>query len=234
MRKNILKKIVTAIVTTAMTVCAVVAGTTEAKAETTKDIYLMAEDGIEYSIGFWSPSGITVNADMASDGWTYLFTKVEDGLYKVNVTLADDFSTTGFSICRDGSENVKCDPQWSGTDSAAAWTEFSTALAGSEDVYMSINAENDSEETDTIAMESAPVDTTTDSDTDEDADTDADTNTDTDADTNTNTDADAGTNTDTNAGASTPDTGDSSLTFVMLAVAILAAVVVFKKAKITA
>ena len=151
--KKVFKKLVAVVATAVMVVCATVAMSTEAKADTTKELYLVVETDAEYSLGFWSPSGITVNADMAADGWTYVFEKVEDGLYKLSLSVTDDYTATGLSLCVDGAENYKADPQWSGDAGAAAWTALTDALAASDAVYFTL-AENDTQST--IAMTTAP------------------------------------------------------------------------------
>ena len=129
--KNVFKKLAAVVATVAMAVCAMVAMPGEVKADTTKELYLEVSADATYSLGFWEPNGVTFNADKAADGWTYVFTKVEDGLYKLELSLADGWSATGLSLCVDGSENYKADPQWSGDAGAAAWTALSDALSGS-------------------------------------------------------------------------------------------------------
>lgn len=150
--KNLFKKLVAVVATVVMTVCATVAIPTEAKADTTKELFLEVGADATYSLGFWSPSGVTINADMASDGWTYLFTKVEDGLYKLELSLTDSWTATGLSLCVDGNENYKADPQWSGDAGAAAWTAFSEALSGSASQINISLEENDTQST--IAVKS--------------------------------------------------------------------------------
>lgn len=145
--KKVFKKLATVVATVAMAVCAMVAMPTEAKADTTKELYLEVEADATYSLGFWTPSGVTVNAEMAADGWTYVFTKVEDGLYKLEISLTDDWTATGLSLCVDGNENYKADPQWSGDAGAAAWTALTEALAGSDSEVHFKLAENDTQST---------------------------------------------------------------------------------------
>ena len=145
--KNIFKRFMAVVVATVMVVCATVAMPTEAKADTTKELYLEVSSDATYSLGFWTPNGVTINAEMAADGWTYTFTKVEDGLYKLEMTLTADWTATGLSLCVDGNENYKADPQWSGDAGAAAWTAFSDALSGSDSqVYIALE-ENDTQST---------------------------------------------------------------------------------------
>ncbi len=138
--KKVLKNLVAAVATVAMVVCAMVAQPTAVKADTTKTLYLEVEADATYSLGFWSPSGITVNAEMASDAWTYVFTKASDGVYTLEISLADGWTATGLSLCVDGAENYKADPQWSGDAGAAAWTVLSEALAGDEaEIHFSLD-----------------------------------------------------------------------------------------------
>lgn len=154
MRKNILKKLATIAFTTVMAVCATVAMPTEAKADTTKDLYLTVDSEAEYSLGFWTgATGITVNGELAADGWTYAFEKVEDGVYKLNLTLADDFAGDGLSLSVNGEEKYKADTQWTGEAGAAAWNALVEALAGTDDVYITLDDENS-----TIVVESASGD----------------------------------------------------------------------------
>ncbi len=138
--KKVLKDLVAAVATIAMVLCAMVAQPTAVKADTTKTLYLEVEADATYSLGFWSPSGITVNADAAADGWTYVFTKASDGVYTLEISLADGWTATGLSLCVDGAENYKADPQWSGDAGAAAWTALSEALAGDEaEIHFSLD-----------------------------------------------------------------------------------------------
>ena len=163
--KKVFKKLAAVVATVAMAVCAMVAMPTEAKADTTKELYLSVESDATYSLGFWSPSGVTINADMAADGWTYVFTKVEDGLYKLELSLTDSWSATGLSLCVDGNENYKADPEWSGEAGAAAWTALSEALSGDAGQINISLEENDTQST--IAVTSTAGEATTNDSTEE-------------------------------------------------------------------
>jgi len=118
MRKNVLKKLVAIVATTAMAVTAIIANPTEAKAATEKEIYLEVEEDAEYAWGYWnSGSGITFNAEyMSGSDWQYLFTKVEDGLYKINVTVDGTVALSGFQLYKNGAEIAKCDIDWNSSE----------------------------------------------------------------------------------------------------------------------
>lgn len=225
--KKVFKKLVAAVATAVMTICATVAMTTEAKADTTKELYLVVENDAEYSMGFWSPSGITISADMAADGWTYLFEKVEDGLYKLSFSVTDDYTATGMSLCVDGAENYKADPQWSGDAGAAAWTALTEALASSDAVYITL-AENDTQST--IAMTTAPgADNSGDADSNEAATEEATTEETTTEESTTKAAADdTSATTDT---ANNNDDGSMLPIIIVVAVVVVAVVVVIVKKK---
>ncbi len=167
--KKVFKKLAAIAATAVMTICAMVATTEEVKADTTKELYLVVENDATYSLGFWTPSGVTINAEMAADGWTNVFTKVEDGLYKLEFTLTDDWTATGLSLCVDGNENYKADPQWSGDAGAAAWTALTEALAGADSAVYITLAENDTQPT--IALTTASGDSSNDEPTTEEVTT---------------------------------------------------------------
>jgi len=138
--KKAIKRIAAVVAAALLTVCATVAMPTEAKAETTKTLYLKGEAGVEYSIGLWSPfEGITFNADLADDGWTYKFTATEEeGVYKLEVVV-DGFTGDGLSICVNGTETYKADTQWTEAAGKAAWEGFAAALTGdATDVHFKV------------------------------------------------------------------------------------------------
>ncbi len=224
MKKNFFKKIVTAVVTTAMAVSAIVAMPTEAKAATDKEIYLQVEEDDTYGIGLWNGyTGLTVNAEyMEGSDWIYQFTKVEDGLYKISVTTDGEVSLVGLQIykgSKDG-EIAKSDAQWSsdgGVFNTALQTELNT-----ENTKVTISGY------DSTNWNFSTVTSTTDTATDADTTTDNDTTAGDDTTTDTNTDTTTDTTTDTNT-TTTPDTGDTAMVALYLAVAALAVVVVLKK-----
>ncbi len=227
MRKNFFKKLVTAVVTTAMTVSAIVAMPTEAKADTTKDVYLVAEDA-SYTLGIWNKYGFASTATSA-DEWNFAWnmTKVEDGLYKIDLTATDDCWTDGIEIS-DGSNTYKVytsTESWAVAEQMGNWTAVEAALKGAEDVYLALDATNT-----TIALTTAPAtdDTTSDDTTADNTTTDDTATNNTTTDNNTTVDNNTTTDTNVNA-ATTPDTGDSTMVALYMVVAALAAVVVLKK-----
>ncbi len=113
MKKNFLKKIAIALTATVMAAAAVLAPAKEVKAaETTKTVYLkVAEDG-NYEWGAWS-SGTGYSFDgEAAEGWKYAFTKVENGLYKIEVKITDTVKLSGVEIFKDGTQIAKMDVEW--------------------------------------------------------------------------------------------------------------------------
>ncbi len=116
MRKNLLKKLVAVVATTAVAVTALLAAPQDVKAATDKTIYLEVEEDAEYAVGWWNDglAGLTTNAElMAGSDWQYVFTKVEAGLYKISVTVDGTVTLPGLQIYKAGEEMAKSDPQWS-------------------------------------------------------------------------------------------------------------------------
>ncbi len=143
MRKNIMKKMVAIVATAVMSVCAIMATPTEAKAATTTELYLETDADAEYSVGFWqTTSGIQIDAEVTADGWTYAFDKVEDGVYKIDLLLSETFSSAGMSISVNGVETYKCDPNWSGVAGAEAWTAFTGVLGTTDKIYIGLDTTN--------------------------------------------------------------------------------------------
>lgn len=221
MRKNLLKKLVAVVATTAMALTAILANPTEAKAATEKEIYLQVEEDDAYGIGLWNGySGLTVNAEyMESSDWIYAFTKVEDGLYKVSVTTDGTVSLVGLQIyktTKDG-EIAKSDPEWS-ADGGAFNTALQTAL-NSTDTVVTISGY------DSVAWNFSSVVAST---------PQAETTTTAGAADETTTVGGAGETTTAATGTTTgtPDTGDSTMVALYLAVAVLGAVVVLNKKRV--
>lgn len=222
MRKNILKKLVAVVATTAMAVTAILANPTEAKAATEKEIYLQVEEDDAYGIGLWNGySGLTINAEyMEGSDWIYAFTKVEDGLYKVTVTTEGTVSLVGLQIyktTKDG-EIAKSDPEWSadgGVFNTALQTALNTAdtkitISGYDSVawnFSSVVASTPQTETET------PTPTTTPETPNADG-------------------AGEGAGEGSGADSATPNTGDTSMVALYLAIAALGAVVVLNRKRV--
>ena len=221
MRKNLLKKLVAVVATTAMAACAILANPTEAKAATEKEIYLQVEGDDAYGIGLWNGySGLTINAEyMDGSDWIYAFTKVEDGLYKVSVTTDGTVSLVGLQIyktTKDG-EIAKSDPEWS-ADGGAFNTALQTAL-NSNDTVVTISGYDSTNWNFSSVVASTPQ---------------AETTTTAGADEETTTAAGGADETTAAVGGTTgtPDTGDTTMVALYLAVAVLGAVVVLNKKRV--
>lgn len=143
MKNNVLKKLATLVLVTIVTLCAIVATPMKAKAATIKEIYLVEEEEKEYSWGFWQGfNGVMMDAEAAADGWTYKFTKVQDGLYKISLSVTDDYTIVGASVSVDGVELYKADANWSGDAGAAAWTSFTDAFSSVDKIYIALDKDN--------------------------------------------------------------------------------------------
>jgi len=153
MKNNVLKKLATLVLVTIVTFCAIVATPMQAKAATIKEIYLVESEDKEYSWGFWQGfNGVMMDAEAAADGWTYKFTKVQDGLYKLSLSVTDDYTIVGASVSVDGVELYKSDANWSGEAGAASWTSFTDAFSSVDKIYIGLDKENN-----TIKVVEAPA-----------------------------------------------------------------------------
>lgn len=153
MKNNVLKKLATLVLVTIVTFCAIVAIPIKAKAATIKEIYLVESEEKEYSWGFWQGfNGVMMDAEAAADGWTYKFTKVQDGLYKISLSVTDDYTIVGASISVDGVELYKSDANWSGEAGAASWTSFTDAFSSVDKIYIGLDKDNN-----TIKVVEAPA-----------------------------------------------------------------------------
>lgn len=153
MKNNVLKKLATLVLVTIVTFCAIVATPMQAKAATIKEIYLVESEEKEYSWGFWQGfNGVMMDAEAAADGWTYKFTKVQDGLYKLSLSVTDDYTIVGASISVDGVELYKADANWSGEAGAGAWTSFTDAFSSVDKIYIGLDKDNN-----TIKVVEAPA-----------------------------------------------------------------------------
>lgn len=93
-----------------------------------------------------------MDAEAAADGWTYKFTKVQDGLYKLSLSVTDDYTIVGASVSVDGVELYKSDANWSGEAGAASWTSFTDAFSSVDKIYIGLDKENN-----TIKVVEAPA-----------------------------------------------------------------------------
>ena len=232
MRKSIFKKLVTAVVTTAMAVSAMVAMPTVAKADTTKDVYLVAEEG-SYSIAVWNAYGFSTTATTTETWFKYNMEKADDGLYVLEITTADDAWTDGIEIS-DGTNTYKVyttADSWGVEAEMANWSAVEAALKGTDDVYLAIDTDNW-----TIKLTEAPKTETTTAETTTKADetettTKAETETTTKADETetTKTEAETTTKANTTNNDSNVPSGDTAAVAALAVVAIVAAAVVLKK-----
>ena len=151
MKKNIFKKIVASLATVAMAAglfTAMPAEEAKATDSTDKTVYLVvdeAHDEYNWAMNYWK--GVSTGATQVNVGWDKTlpsFVKVQDGLYKMNITVWGDMKQDGNGIqivafLEEGSE--KGAYEVSGKDGKTTyWNDVYAAFSGAEkDVWIALD-----------------------------------------------------------------------------------------------
>ena len=151
MKKNIFKKIVASLATVAMAAglfTAMPAEEAKATDSTDKTVYLVvdeAHDEYNWAMNYWN--GVSTGATQVNVGWDKTlpsFVKVQDGLYKMNITVWGDMKQDGNGIqivafLEEGSE--KGAYEVSGKDGKTTyWNDVYAAFSGAEkDVWIALD-----------------------------------------------------------------------------------------------
>ena len=150
---KLFKKLVALAATAAVAVCAMVAMPTDVKADTTKEVYLIVDEDGSYGLRAWDDNGVTFDGEIGTGDldWVKVFTKVEDGVYKMNATVSDANAITGFSLkVADVADGVNGEykaytttESWGVAGQMASWDALKAAFASSDaKIYLALDKTN--------------------------------------------------------------------------------------------